>query len=369
MKNLKLLIFVDGLGKELTQNANLTQKWSPSFFAPGIGFSNNLYPEMLCGKNPDQMGYFNEWYVDIKPKSFLEKLILPLDLLRRRIYINAGLRKLILHKVFRKNYGNIPFRYVNYFSAYGSHDFRVLGPDSLLEKYNFKIVDSVEERRETMGARDFIAIKKITNEIREKNYQGNFFLSLVDIDNLQHVHGMDHKIVINHTKRVFSELQRLILEIKKNTEIEYVIFSDHGMTGVTEYCDLGIEKQFGLASPDSYLYFVDATYARFWFFDDEKRLQAEVVDWLRNSKHGKVLSTDERRTYGIETKAFGDIMFRADVGKMFLPNFFGSRRIKAMHGYDSTHESQSAFICSNINSKLPTKCADVHSYLESICSG
>jgi hypothetical protein len=52
---------------------------------------------------------------------------------------------------------------------------------------------------------------------------------------------------------------------------------------------------------------------------------------------------------------------------MFLPNFYGGRPVKAMHGYDSKLESQQAMFYTNIPEiSLPKNSADVYRFLKRV---
>ena len=144
-----LLIFIDGLPYHLAvEKMSLLQDAACSSLIPGIGFSNNIYPEMLCGQTPDEIGYFNEWSPkpDLKSQKKMTWLSL-LDIFRKFLYINAGLRKIVLRKFFKINFSNIPFKYAHLFKPQGSHDFKDLGDDSLLTQNDFVIFDSVGRNR------------------------------------------------------------------------------------------------------------------------------------------------------------------------------------------------------------------------------
>ena len=85
-----LLVFIDGLQYDIAiEKMNILKKANNSRIIPGIGFSNNIYPEMLCGKNPDEIGYFNEWSPIKDKKNKLPFYLRFLDIFRSSLYINA----------------------------------------------------------------------------------------------------------------------------------------------------------------------------------------------------------------------------------------------------------------------------------------
>ena len=358
-----LLIFIDGLQYELALNKmKLLKKERSSRVIPGIGFSNNLYPEMLCGTDPDEIGYFNEWSLNGINKS-LPFYLRCLDVLRNLLYVNVGIRRLILRKLFKKDFSNIPFKYAHYFKPQGSHNFRDLKGDNLLYKFDFEIYDSVETTL-GVGNRDVYMIDKIENELEQKNY----LLSLVDLDNLAHIYGTTSKQFLGHIDCLDQKLKVLsdkFMSLNKDNEI--YLFSDHGMVDVSLVVDFAkiLEQEFGEMSYDSYLYFIDSTYLRIWVKD--KKLFSKIEQFLIKQDFGETLNNDQRVEFGLTNKEFGDFVFRGNEGVMFTPNFYGARPCKSMHGYDSYLESQSA-IFSKIDShhlsiSLPKKSKAIFHYL------
>ena len=75
-----LLIFVDGMQYNESCRIEIVNNSYSSPVKPSIGFSNNIYPEMFCGKSPDDIGYFNEWAPNFNAKpSFVNKILRPFD--------------------------------------------------------------------------------------------------------------------------------------------------------------------------------------------------------------------------------------------------------------------------------------------------
>jgi len=361
-----LLVFIDGLQYDLAVGKmNILKNAQNSRIIPGIGFSNNIYPEMLCGVNPDEIGYFNEW----SPRENTEK-VLPfylriLDVFRNNLYINAGIRKIILRKMFKKDFSNIPFKYAHYFKAQGSHNFRDLPGNNILHDYGFDIYDAVETGF-GVGKRDDFIIGKLDNEMEQKNY----LLSLVDLDNIAHIYGTTSDNFLNHINNLDKRLQKLFEKyIKLNPKNEIYLFSDHGMVDVHKVINFDIEQEFGEMREDKYLYFIDSTYLRVWIKD--KSLTKKFEQYLSTREFGKLLSQEQRKEFGLTNKKFGDFIFRANEGIMFVPNFYGGRANKAMHGYDSYLKSQNAIfskIDTNINiSKLPNRSKEIYFYLKDRC--
>jgi hypothetical protein len=365
MKN-KLFVFIDGLQYEKgISKLSFLNEENSNRITPGIGFSNNIYPEMLCGKNPDEMGYFNEWSPHFKKNKKLSFVFRFLDMFRGNLYINAGIRKIILKKFFKIDYANIPFKYCHYFKPQGSHQFRDLPGDSLLNEYGFKIYDAFEtglKRR----IRDFSIIDKLSNDLKDGD---NYFLSLLDLDHSCHVFGSNSVEVDNHLAMIDSKLTILFDDFMKlDAENEIYLFSDHGMVDVHKDVFFDIESHIGNMHEDEYFYFVDSTYVRIWVFNNEK--EDKILNYLNSRDYGGIVSSSEREKFGLTNKDFGDLIFRANEGIMLAPNFYGGRSVKAMHGYDSSLPSQKA-IFSKINNNnnsltLPSNSKGIYSYLKQI---
>ena len=360
-----LLVFIDGLNFDIgiSKLKFLNSKNSTSI-TPGIGFSNNIYPEILCGKTPDEMGYFNEWsplFTEQKPKSIFLRL---LDIFRPSLYINAGIRKLILKIFFKIDYANIPFKYAHFFKPQGSHQFRDLPNDSLLNKFNFEIHDAVEtglKRR----IRDFYILDNLKDNLKKNQ---NYFISLLDLDHTSHVFGTNSKEVEEHLKNIESKLSNIFDEfLALNPDNEIYLFSDHGMVDVHTNQFFEIEEYLGRMNDQQYLYFVDSTYVRIWIYNND--IKDNIVKFLKSRNYGSIVDEEHRSEFGLSNKEYGDIIFRANEGVMFVPNFYGGRGNKAMHGYNSNLKSQQAIFSNITNSissvKMPKRSKEVFTFLNS----
>ncbi|MDB4208813.1 alkaline phosphatase family protein [Amylibacter sp.] len=364
-----LAIFIDSLPHNLS--IKLTEKIDSNFktekITSGAGFSNNIYAEIVTGLNPDQIGYFNEWKLKkiINKPPLIHRILSLFDFLRKFIYLNAGFRRIILRRIFKFESFNIPFRYLHYFSGNGSHNFRDIGHGNILQKHGFEIFDAAEVNK-NVGLRDIEVINNLDKVIANKNT----LLSLVDLDNIAHIYGMNSNQYIDHLDFISSKLKVLVQKFQKlSPGNKIILFSDHGMVPVSRGIYFELESIFGNMSKLSYMYFVDSTYVRIWV--KSNLLKNEIENYLSDLDYGKIIETKEREEFGITNLEFGDIIFRADEGIMFAPNFFGARVCKAMHGYDPKLISQSAFCsyCNNVE-KIKTvelnSTVDIHTLLEQV---
>ena len=91
---------------------------------------------------------------------------------------------------------------------------------------------------------------------------------------------------------------------------------------------------------------------------------------LHLSLHSFKKSSMNSKDFGLTNRAFGDFIFRGGEGVMFVPNFYGGRVNKAMHGYDSHLKSQNA-IFSKIddngnNFDMPGTSKEIFHYLTKV---
>ncbi|QDC99118.1 alkaline phosphatase family protein [Candidatus Methylopumilus universalis] len=342
---MNLLIFIDGLSFKNSRKLSLINTFKVKKVIPGVGFSNNIYAEIVTGKTPDEIGYFNEWSLCRFPTSRKVSFYKFLDYFRGIKYLNLAIRLFLKKCGF--NFFNIPFSYFNMFQSNGPHHFSFFKSPNIIKDFNFLISDSSQIKK-SVGKRDLIAINSLY-----KSYSKNTFLSLVDLDNISHIYGVNSKQYDSHLKLLDFHLLRLINFFKTNKPLESLnifIFSDHGMSNVTKVLALNVEHIFGKPSDFTYHYFIDSTFIRFWTYD--KVFHLDILKYLKGYKYGKIINRQERKTFGITNKDFGDIIFRLNEGMMFVPNFFGVRACKSMHGYSSYSENQAAFIATNANVNL-----------------
>jgi hypothetical protein len=134
-----------------------------------------------------------------------------------------------------------------------------------------------------------------------------------------------------------------------------VLLSDHGMSPVYNKISLSLEDEFGPQKTDRYLYFLDSLILRVWVFDGA--LSKEIEDFLLSRNFGHLLSTTERKYYGVTNKQFGDLIFILNEGYVFEPNYFGfgvRGVIHGMHGYLPDSEMQKGVLLSNIGASSMT---------------
>ena len=216
-----------------------------------------------------------------------------------------------------------------------------------------------------VGNRDHKTLEKLLSDNMPDQ---NLFVSLIDLDNIAHIHYNASERHLDHLDYLNDKLYILIEKYKeKHPDCNVYLFSDHGMVNVKneDHVNLKIEKEFGDMHPDRYLYFVDSTYLRVWV--KAEKLREPLRLYLDSLPFGNIVSEEERREFGFSNLEFGDYIFRTKEGICFTPNFYGARKVKAMHGFDSKLESQKgvfADLTKKSKTKLPTRSKEVYTFLK-----
>jgi hypothetical protein len=149
-------------------------------------------------------------------------------------------------------------------------------------------------------------------------------------------------------------------------EVRTYVLSDHGMTDIDRTFDVwGMLKRKGYRLGPDYLAFFDSTMARFWM-DGENR--EGIAAALAGSGAGVVLDDDDLERFGCRFSGgeYGDTVFLANPGTLFLPTFMGRTPVAAMHGYDPGDGfSAGCFLTNDENADPPRSILDFKPFLES----
>jgi len=117
-------------------------------------------------------------------------------------------------------------------------------------------------------------------------------------------------------------------------EVRLLVFGDHGMADVVGVHDLQRPLEaLGLRSPEEVLYFIDSTMVRVWSFRAGVRERVEAL--LAEARCGRILTDEECADLGVlfPDRRYGETIFLADPGQIFVPSFMGDSAPRGMHGY------------------------------------
>jgi len=174
------------------------------------------------------------------------------------------------------------------------------------------------------------------------------FLFIADLDGIGHSYGPESREYLTGVQRVGRFIERVydrMVEVHQN--VRALVFSDHGMAKVQKTVDIrAILSRLSLRVPEEYIYFLDSTLARFWFFNSRARVQ--VREALEGVEGGRWLNSQDREIYRIRYphNRFGDEIWWADGGTLIFSNFWQDRKpVKGMHGYRrEVKENHASFI-------------------------
>lgn len=159
---------------------------------------------------------------------------------------------------------------------------------------------------------------------------------------------------IEHMRSALHEIDRKVRELHEALQENYghvnlLVLGDHGMAPVRRRVNVikQVQKQTGLKPGKDFVVFIDSTFAKFWFHNETA--ERKITELLNGADYGRILGDDERERLRIkfDHRRYGDLMFAADVGVLFWPDYFhiAERPIKGMHGYiDKDEETYGALL-------------------------
>ncbi|HET6403044.1 MAG TPA: alkaline phosphatase family protein [Candidatus Thermoplasmatota archaeon] len=193
--------------------------------------------------------------------------------------------------------------------------------------------------------------KMVLDTFRNKEDHAFVFAQFSDLDEGAHHKGPlvpeGYTPAANQTdadrefmRKAIREIDRKCQEIHEALAANYDRFhflciGDHGMAPVMQKVNLlAAIQQLDLKPGRDYTLFLNSTIANVWFHNE--RAESEIRALLTDVTFGRIVSMDERRERRIPTdRKYGDLMFAADPGVLFWPDYFHvvEHDIKGMHGY------------------------------------
>ena len=100
-------------------------------------------------------------------------------------------------------------------------------------------------------------------------------------------------------KKFDEKLKNFYSNISKKEKVNIMFLGDHGMADIHEYINIeelisSFSKENGLERGQDYLYFLDSTMARFWFFGEKRDNYIEsFYDYLNHVSCGEFLKNSK----------------------------------------------------------------------------
>jgi predicted AlkP superfamily pyrophosphatase or phosphodiesterase len=183
------------------------------------------------------------------------------------------------------------------------------------------------------------------------------FLHIGDLDKVGHRYGPESREIKKVLKKIDKGIEQILNVAKKHFQfVHIVIIGDHGMMQVERTVDIGSAlEELPIKLGRDYLFFLDSTMARFWFFSD--KAEKLISELMRKMIGGHILSKVDKQKYHLNYShnKYGDIIFLADPGVLIFPNFYQNRKpVKGMHGYaPETPEQQSTLLIHSPRINVP----------------
>lgn len=202
---------------------------------------------------------------------------------------------------------------------------------------------TLEESSRTIDQHNFDEIKSWT------------FFFIGDIDPLSHRYGQDSPQTIDRLKEIDRILEsKCQLFEKADNDFCFMLFSDHGHIKVNSRVNLKDLFNSQGESLDDYIYFIDESYARFWFRNEaEKHRVTKVLSQVEDK--GFILTEEHLEKYKVNMpdNRYGDLIFYLDApyafhhGAVILGKKVEGRPSVSAHGYLPDHADSDGILISN----------------------
>ncbi len=302
-------------------------------------FAFELRPAFFAGLHPDECGVGNMYFYNSVDSPF------------RNINISSGDRTIISDKL-RKEAGRRGYTLVKHHGGCAEIPLNLLKYFDFSEKIKTSDEGALGKHKTLfdllrMNDKKWLWIgypgspgtaPEILGELDSK-LQGDedfIYLHFSELDWAGHEGGPHSDVQKKTLKKIDLAVSDVFKTINSRfSDVKSLIFGDHGQVEVRKHID--IEKMLaetGLVLTKDYLYFLDSTQARFWFFNDNAR--NTITSLLLKISDGKILSAShiDELHFNFPDKRFGELIFVVNEGIGIFPNFFQhTNPCKGLHGY------------------------------------
>lgn len=370
-KKISLFVFIDAFGWELLQHHAFLNDLLPTK-APlntVFGYSSTCDPTILTGKMPNEHGHFSCFYYNpqhspFKPYRHLS--LLPKSLTSRgrvRHWVSKSVKRFLGYSGYFQLY-NMPFQHLPLFDYSEKRD--IYQPGGInsgaptifdpLRQHNipFHLSDWRKNEVENLAS--------LSDELRLGNIEFAY-LYMAEMDAILHAHGTQSEAVSQKIAWYDKQLRKIIHLAHQHYDTVHIsLFSDHGMTDVTNVCNLMPQiDNLGFQFGKDYAAIFDSTMARFWFFSS--KAQNAITDLLKQEPCGRILSEQDLIQYGcnFDEDQYGELFYLLKPGVLLCPSFMGETPLAGMHGYEPTHKDSVAMFASNSTiNPLPNRLDDLY---------
>jgi hypothetical protein len=377
---IRLFVLMDALGWEYVKDREFLTDLLPyrCSLRTVLGFSSGAIPTILTGAWPSVTGHWNLFYYDPEGSPFRW---LRYFALFPEFILNHRISAKILQQMGRHVLGLGPL-------------FDCCVSPGVLRWFNWVEKKNIYARGSICGARsifDHLAEQNIPHRIYSYHHLTDaqimdqaqrdvaetdakfYFLYLSETDMFLHSHCSDPVAIDRKIAWYDAQLRALLKKARSiDPRASMTVFSDHGMTPITQHYDLMKDvESLPFRMPNDYLAVYDSTMARFWFFSDDAR--REIVKCLDGVGCGRILPDQELLDLGVffADRRYGEVVFLLQPGWLFSrSDFNGPRWIPAgMHGYHPNDRYSDAVFLSDRQPSTPMRTiADVYSRMSEAIS-
>ncbi len=379
-KSISLFVFIDALGWEILKDNPFLDDVLTTKAPIGtiFGYSATCDPTILTGLLPRDHGHFSFYAYDPEHSPFRGSLFIQLMRLvpkalssRNRVRNIAG--RIIKRRLKYTGYFNIynmPFRLLRYFDYTEKRDLYQPGG---INSGASTIMDYMRDNGIPFHLSDWRVseetnLEALKTALRDSQKELSYvYLYMAAMDATLHAKGSPHPEVTKKIAWYDTQLREVLRIAQQEYEdVRLFVFSDHGMTNITEVCDLRstIEKT-GLVFGRDYAVVYDSTMARFWFLREGAEKSIRSV--LRKESCGRILTKKTLHEWGADfpDNRYGDLMFLLNPGVLLVPSHMGERPLAGMHGYDPfDKDSIASFSTNTVLDQLPARLDDLYALMK-----
>jgi len=327
--SIHVFIYLTGPGWHILKEHGFLTKYCKHQFPvqSQLGCSHAALSTTLTGKTPDEHGHFSSYYFK-KSNTALETA--------QRFYC-----KFIGKKSGYFGKYSVPIRNLNCF-VQSNHHTKDLSPSCFSPLIS--IVDLVHTKKlahsivNTATGSPIQALKNLRYRLKGKSV--NFaFIQIDEMDNLLHYYPHDFQKIDKKLRRYEKQIKKIIAAGNASgSDFNLTVLSGHGMTFAPQ--TINIQKKInslGMTYGYDYHAVYDPTMAFFWY--KTKFAKSIIVDKLREFRHCKVLSTKDKKDFGINfsDRRYGETIALVEPGFQISPNDILSKPLPGMHGYNPDH--------------------------------
>lgn len=366
-----LLIIIDGFSSKYLQKTlcpslyDLSKKHYYSQLRPLFGFQG-VGAAIFSGASMNTTGIFTEFIAqnnaEIPHYSILHPFLKFTDSIPNN-WLCPAIRQ-FLYKLFRINKRGIS-------NVIPSHLLQYFSPKLTKPMYAANSLGEIKSIFDVMRNNNIpffykmpstrlenALFKSILQGVKNSNLPNLTVIHPCSLDIIAHRFGPSSPQVRSALRKIDSKMLDLYESIQLSHEpITVIIMSDHGMTPITDTADImGLLNTLPLTLGTDYLFFLDSTLARFWFFNENAKKLVEST--LSTLKCGKILDSSALKMLGIDklNPEYGELFFVMNERWVIYPDFFRKHSPPlGMHGYAFSTFDTPILIAYSSNSEISFK--------------